>query len=71
VADGGGANSMLCFQLERGGNGTKHCQKMKRRQQAHLGSMGRKRDMVQQCGNIRWRRGGTKERKGTRRRQLG
>jgi hypothetical protein len=44
VADGGGADLMLQFQLERGGDGTKWCRKMKRRQRAHLGSMGRKRN---------------------------
>jgi hypothetical protein len=49
VAGGGDANSMFRFRLERGDDGTKRCQKMKRRQRAHLGSMGRKRDTV-------WRR---------------
>jgi hypothetical protein len=29
VAGSGGADSMLRFWLERGGNGMKHCQKMK------------------------------------------
>jgi hypothetical protein len=35
---------MLQFRLERGGDGIKHYRKMKRRQQARLGSMERKRD---------------------------
>jgi hypothetical protein len=39
VAGGGGVDSILWFRLKRGGNGTKHCQKMKRRQQAHLDSI--------------------------------
>jgi hypothetical protein len=47
----GGADSMLRFRLERGGDGMKHCLKMKQRQWAHLGSMGRKHDTVQ-----KWRR---------------
>jgi hypothetical protein len=32
------------FQFERGCDRTKRCQKMKQRQRAHLGSMGRKCD---------------------------
>jgi hypothetical protein len=43
---------------------TKRCRKMKRIQQARLGSMGRMRDTVWQCGDIDWRRGGIEERKG-------
>jgi hypothetical protein len=46
VSYSGDADSMLQFQLERGGDRTKHYQKMKRRQRAHLGSMGSKHDMV-------------------------
>jgi hypothetical protein len=46
-AGGGGADSMLQFQLEREGDGMNHCWKMKQRQRAHVGSMGRKCDMVQ------------------------
>jgi hypothetical protein len=49
IAYGGGADSMLYFQLKRGGDGIKCCQKMKRRQRAHLDLMRRKRDMT-------WRR---------------
>jgi hypothetical protein len=36
---GGGADSMLQFQLERGGDVMKHYRKMKWRQQVCLGSM--------------------------------
>jgi hypothetical protein len=38
------ADSMLQFWLKRGGDGTKHYQKMKQRQQARLISMRRKRE---------------------------
>jgi hypothetical protein len=44
VADGGDADSMHLFRLERRGDGTKRFQKMKQRQRAQLGSMGRKCD---------------------------
>jgi hypothetical protein len=71
VVDGGGVDSMLQYRLERGGDGMKRCRKMKRRQRARLGSMGRKRDMVQRRGDVGRRRGGTGEGKGRRRRQLG
>jgi hypothetical protein len=64
VAGGGGEDSMLQFHLERGGDGTKHYLKMKRRQRSHLGSMGRKCGMVQQRGDVKRRRGGTGEWKG-------
>jgi hypothetical protein len=66
VACDGGADSMLQFWLKRGGDGTKHCRKMKRRQRAHLGSMGRKRDTVRWHDNIGRRRGGIGEGKGRR-----
>jgi hypothetical protein len=46
VVGGGGADLMLWFQLNRGGNETKRCQKMKQRQRARLGSMEKKRDMM-------------------------
>jgi hypothetical protein len=46
------ADSMVQFRLKRGGDEMKHCRKMKRRQRAHLGSMGRKRDTVRQCGDV-------------------
>jgi hypothetical protein len=46
VTGGDGADSMLQFWLNRGADGTKHCRKMKRRQRAHIGSMGRKRNMA-------------------------
>jgi hypothetical protein len=50
VAGGGGADLILQFWLGRGGDGMKHCQKMKRRQRARLGSMGRRHDMTQRHG---------------------
>jgi hypothetical protein len=37
-----GANLMLYFQLERGGDGMKCYRKLKRRQRARLGLMGKK-----------------------------
>jgi hypothetical protein len=43
---------MLQFRLERGGDEIKRCQKMKRRQQARLGSMGNKRDMMRRCDDV-------------------
>jgi hypothetical protein len=52
VACGGGMDSMLQFQFKRGGDGTKRCQKMKRRKRAHHGSMGRKRDIARRCDDI-------------------
>jgi hypothetical protein len=45
--------------------------KMNRRQRAHLGSMGRKRDMMRQCDDVGRRRGRSEEGKGRRRRHLG
>jgi hypothetical protein len=42
VAYGCGANSILQFQLRRGGNETKSCWKMKWRQRARLASMERR-----------------------------
>jgi hypothetical protein len=66
VADGGGVDSMIRFQLERRDDGMKKCRKMKRRQRVCLDSMGWKRDMVWWRDNIGRRRGGTgkgKERK--------
>jgi hypothetical protein len=70
VVDDGGADSMLQFQLKRGGDRTKRCRKMKQRQQARLGSIERKRDTMRRRGNIGRRRGGTREGKGRRQRQL-
>jgi hypothetical protein len=46
----------------------KHCRKMKRRPGAHIRSMGRKRDMTCQCGDIGMRRDSTVKGKGRRRR---
>jgi hypothetical protein len=51
VASDGGVNSILWFQLERRGDGMKCYQRMKRRQQAHLGSMGWKCYTVRQRGD--------------------
>jgi hypothetical protein len=44
VIGSGGADLMLQFRLERGGNGMKPCRKIKRRQRTRLDSMGRKCD---------------------------
>jgi hypothetical protein len=71
VVGSSGADLMLWFQLERGGDGTKRCWKIKRRQRAHLGLMGRKRDMMWRHDDIGQKRGGIGEGKGRRRRQLG
>jgi hypothetical protein len=68
VAAGGGADSMLQFQLERGCDMMKNCREMKWRQRARLDSMGRKRDTTQRRGDVGRRRGGTEEGKGRRRR---
>jgi hypothetical protein len=51
-----------------GGDGIKHCQKMKWRQRARLGSMERKRDITQWHDIVDQRRDDTKEGKGRRRR---
>jgi hypothetical protein len=61
VDGGGAADSILQFRLERGSDGMKYCRKMKQRQQAHLGSMGRKCDMTRWHGDIGRRRGDTEE----------
>jgi hypothetical protein len=44
VADDSGADSMLQFRLERGGNMMKCCRKMKQQQRAYLDFMGSKCD---------------------------
>jgi hypothetical protein len=49
VASSSGANSMLQFRFKKEGGGTKHCRKMKQKQRAHLGLIGRKRDTVRRC----------------------
>jgi hypothetical protein len=64
VAGGGGADPLLQFWLERGGDEMKCCQKMKKRQRALLGSMGRKCDTARRHGDIGQRRGDTREGKG-------
>jgi hypothetical protein len=66
VAGNDGADSMLQFWLERRGDGTKRCRKMKRSQSAHHGSMGRKHDTAQRCGNVSRRRDDAREGKGRR-----
>jgi hypothetical protein len=48
---------MLRFHLERGDDRMKHCQKMKRRQQAHLSSM----KSVTRRDDVNHRIGGTVE----------
>jgi hypothetical protein len=60
VADNDGTNLMLQFQLKRGGDVMKHCQKMKRRQRACLDSMRNKCDMAQRCGDIGRTRDGSR-----------
>jgi hypothetical protein len=70
VAGSGGADSMLRFQLERGGDVMKRYRKMKQRQGARLGFMGRKCDTAQRSDDVGQRRGGTKEGKRRRQRQL-
>jgi hypothetical protein len=55
VAGGGGTDLMLWFQLQRGGDEMKYCQKIKRKQPSHLGYMGRKCDMMcQRRPEERW-----------------
>jgi hypothetical protein len=71
VACGGGTDLMLQLRLERGDDRIKRYRKMNWRQQAHLGSMGRKRDTVRRRDDVGRRRDGTEEEKGRRRRQLG
>jgi hypothetical protein len=70
VADGGDADTMLQFRLERGGDGTKRYRKMKRRQGTHLDSTGRKRDTTRRRGDDGQRRGSTGEERGRRQYQL-
>jgi hypothetical protein len=70
VAYNGGADSILLFQLKRGGDRTKRCPKMKRRQWARLDSMGRKCNRVRRRDDVGRRRCGIEEGKGRRRRQL-
>jgi hypothetical protein len=43
---------MLQIQLERGVDGMKCCQNMKRRQQARIGYMGKKRDMTRRRDDV-------------------
>jgi hypothetical protein len=62
---------MFQFQLDRGGDVMKHCQKIKRKQRAHLSLMGMKHDMARQRDSIVWIRDDIGEGKGRRRCQLG
>jgi hypothetical protein len=62
VVNGGGADLMLQFWLERRDDGMKHYQKMKQRQRAHLASMGWKRNTVRRCDDVSRKRGGTRDR---------
>jgi hypothetical protein len=64
-------DSILQFWLERRCDGKMGYRKMKQRQRVHLGSMGRKCDMVQRCDDVSRRRGSTEEGKGRKRYQLG
>jgi hypothetical protein len=68
MAGGGGAESILQFWLERGGDRMK--MKMKWRQRTHLDSIGRKCDMARWSDDISWMRGDTREGKERRRCQL-
>jgi hypothetical protein len=70
VADSGGVDSMLRFQLKMRDDGTKRCRKIKRRQCDHIGYIERKRDIALQNDEVGWRRCTTEEEKGTRQRQL-
>jgi hypothetical protein len=49
---GGWPAAVFQFWLERGGDGMKYCQKIKQRQRARLGSIGRKCDTAQQRGDM-------------------
>jgi hypothetical protein len=63
MASGGGSDSMLRFWLEREGDGTKHCRKMKRMQRGHLDSMGRSVILRGSVGRMRDNTGEEKERR--------
>jgi hypothetical protein len=52
VCEGCPTAVVLWFRLKRGDDGTKYCQKMKRMQRAHLGSIRRKRDTTRQCDDV-------------------
>jgi hypothetical protein len=59
---------MLQFELEREGDGTKYCRKMKWMQRAYLDSIGRKRDTAwRRRTDIGWRKDNTGEGKARRR----
>jgi hypothetical protein len=71
VASGDGADLMLQFQIDRGGDGTKRYRKMKRRQRARLDCIRRKCDTTRQGDNVGCRIGDTGDGKGRRRHHLG
>jgi hypothetical protein len=71
VADSGGADSILRFCLEGEGDGMKRCRRIKRRQRACLGSMGRKCYTTQWHGDVSRRKDSTGEGEWMRRCQLG
>jgi hypothetical protein len=51
-----GVDSIFQFQLERGGDVTKSCRKMKQKQRARLASVGRKCDTTQRRDDVgHWR----------------
>jgi hypothetical protein len=70
VVDDGGADVMLRFWLESGGDGMKHLRKMKRRQWAHIAFTRSKRDTVRWRDNVGRRRGSIEEGKCRRQRHL-
>jgi phage FluMu protein Com len=67
----GGMNSMVQFQLERKGNGTKRCRKMKQMQWARLGLMERKCVRCDSVTMLTREEAASRRRKGMRRCQLG
>jgi hypothetical protein len=52
LAVSGDADLMFQFWLKGRGDGMKHCRIMKGGQQAHLGSMGWKRDTMRLCDDV-------------------
>jgi hypothetical protein len=71
VVSGGGADSKLQFQLKRGGDRTKRCQKIKRSIELVLASWEESVTRRNGIGDVGRRRGGTEEGKERRRCQLG
>jgi hypothetical protein len=54
---------MLQFRLQKGGDGTKYYQKIKRMQRAYLSSIEKKCDTTRRRDGVDQRRGSTEERK--------